>query len=621
MPQSDACSFRRKWEDENGETAMLLLSADRSAAPQCLSPIARSWERCRELGLVRATTSSLNLLAEGELKRRKEQHRTLVQLAASELSVLQRAIAGADGVILLADPNGTILDGCGDNSFIEKARSVSLRPGATWTEGLEGTNAIGTALEEQRLVQIVGDQHFLDENRFLICTAIPVMSPTGQVAGILDISGDVRNPPNHSSMLVQLASARIEHAWVSRHSAHDLLVAFHPHPNWLGTPHEGVMAFQDEILVAANPVALRLLGLASAAINRIQWSEIFRNQPACGRVELYARNHSGMFCASIQKTQGISVAMPGTTENISSEILIQDDGIWDSDAIQMLSKARRAYEASVPILLQGETGTGKEVFVRAIHRHSSRASAPLVPVNCAAIPEGLQEAELFGYEDGAFTGARKKGNPGYIRRADGGTLFLDEIGDMPLALQAQLLRVLQDGEVTPLGASRSVRVDFRLVAATHRDLQAAVAEGKFRADLYYRLRHMVLFLPPLRKRRNLAGILDAMLTNLGTEARGIRLTAAARQKLLEHSWPGNLRELSNLLRTLVALAEDGSWIDTDSLPQEITVSMQTEPSGKLSDLTDELLRKAIDEHSGNMSAAARQLGLHRSTLYRRLSGS
>lgn len=620
MPQIQSCSFRSKWEDENGEAAILLLSAEPSAAPQCFSPIARSWERCRELGLVRANPASFELLAERELKRRKEQHRILVQLAAAELGVLRGAITGAEGVVLLADSAGTILDGCGDSGFMEKAKRVLLRPGATWSEMLEGTNAIGTALEEQRLVQIVGDQHFLDENRFLICTAIPVMSPAGEIAGILDISGDVRQPPAHTSMLVQLASARIEHAWVSRHCNYDVLAAFHPHPNWLGTPHEGLLGFRDDVLVAANPAALRLLSLDAAAINRIRWDEVFRNRPASGKAELYPRNQSGMFCGSVQNMRAILVAMPDGGDGASSEILVRDDGIWDAESIKMLSKARRAYEASVPILLQGETGTGKEVMVRAIHGHSSRASAPLVPVNCAAIPEGLQEAEMFGYEDGAFTGARRKGNLGYIRRADGGTLFLDEIGDMPLALQAQLLRVLQDCEVTPLGASRSVRVDFRLIAATHCDLQAAVAEGRFRADLYYRLRHMVLSLPPLRKRGNLGGIVDAMLSSLRADDRGIRLTIAARQKLLEYGWPGNLRELSNLLRTLVALAEDGSAIDVDSLPQDIAMCAPAEASGKLSELTDELLRKAIDKHSGNMSAAARQLGLHRSTLYRRLSG-
>jgi transcriptional regulator of acetoin/glycerol metabolism len=628
MPWPGTCLFSGKWENENEETAIMLLHADRSAAPQCFSPVTRSWERCRELGLFRARPARLELLEQGELERRKEQHILFVHLAANELNILCRAIAGTGGMVLLADPQGTILDGCGDSGFIGKAKRISLCPGATWSEILEGTNAIGTALVEQQLVQIAGGQHFLADNRFLVCTAIPVMSPTGEIAGILDISGDVRNPPRRASMLLQQATARIEHSWVSLHGAHDLLAAFHPHPNWLGTPHEGLLAFRDELLVAANPAALRLLRLIPEDINHVRWGEIFRNRFFYGKGKIYPRSHPGVFYGSVQKTL-TSVAMPavaappsGGQEGSSTEILIRDKTIWDTDSIQMLSRAKRAFEAGLPILLQGETGTGKEVFVRALQRLSSRASEPFVPVNCAAIPEGLQEAEIFGYEEGAFTGARRKGSPGYIRRAAGGVLFLDEIGDMPLALQAQLLRVLQDGEVTPLGARRSVRVDFRLVAATHHDLQAAVANGSFRADLYYRLRHMVFYLPPLRKRPNLTGILDAMLASLGGAARGVRLTTAARQKLLEHSWPGNLRELSNLLSTLLAFAEDGSWIDADKLPQDImtsrTAAAPVQPQ-KLSDLTDDLLRQAIREHGGNMSAAARQLGLHRSTLYRRLA--
>jgi transcriptional regulator of acetoin/glycerol metabolism len=632
MPQPGAYSFRRKWEDENEETAVMPLQADWNATPQCFSSIRRSWERCRELGLFRAHPARLELLEQEELERRKDQHIFFVHLAANELNILRRAIAGTAGMVLLADPQGTILDGRGDSGFVGKAKRIALRPGATWSELLEGTNAIGTALVEQQLVRIAGNQHFLEENRFLVCTAIPVMSPTGEIAGILDISGDVRNPPTHASMLLQLATARIEHSWVSLHSSHDLLAAFHPHPNWLGTPHEGLLAFRDELLVAANPAALRLLRMIPKDINRVRWGEIFRNRSFYGKGEIYPRSHPGVFYGSVQKTL-TSVAMPaapspaGKVESRSTEILIRDEAIWDTESIQMLTRAKRAFEAGIPILLQGETGTGKEVFVRALQRLSSRASEPLVPVNCAAIPEGLQEAEIFGYEEGAFTGARRKGSPGYIRRAEGGVLFLDEIGDMPLALQAQLLRVLQDGEVTPLGARRSVRVDFRLVAATHHDLQAAVAEGSFRADLYYRLRHMVFYLPPLRKRPNLGGILDAMLASLGGEARGVRLTTAARQKLLEHGWPGNLRELSNLLSALLAFAEDGSWIDADSLPQDIMESREAEPEPepeppqKLSDITDDLLRQAIREHGGNMSAAARQLGLHRSTLYRRLAGA
>ena len=581
--------------------------------------IQRSWGRCRVQGLRSSAPANHELLTEAELKQRKEHSQTLLHLAVGEMNIMRRAIDGADGVVLLAGPDGTILDSCGDSTFVRKAQRVSLLPGGVWSEEREGTNAIGTALMERQFIEIWGAEHFLEENQFLTCTAMPVMSPQGDVAGILDISGDVRKPPAHCAMLVRLAAASIEHEWVSRFSAYDLLVAFHAHPGMLGSSQEGLLAFSDGVLISASPVGLRLLGLDSAALDQVRWEDIFQGECGLGRTDLRTHIHSGILYGNIQRPQTASVAVAAQTKNENPDVVLRDDGVWDSDTMQMLAKAKRAFEASIPVLVQGETGTGKEVFARALHRLSSRASAPLVPVNCAAIPEGLLEAELFGYEDGAFTGARKKGSSGYVRRADGGTLFLDEIGDMPLALQARLLRVLQDGEVTPLGSSRALRVDFRLVAATHQNLQDAVAAGRFRADLYYRLRCMVLVLPPLRERRDIAGILDALMTSCGARERGIRLTSSARETLLHHGWPGNLREMANLLRTLVALAEDEERIDVNSLPSDMPVMGQPAQSTRLADLEDELLRRAIAEHNGNISAAARQLGLHRSTLYRRMA--
>ena len=581
--------------------------------------IQRSWGRCRIQGLRSSAPANHELLTEAELKQRKERSQTLLHLAVGEMNIVRRAIDGADGVVLLAGPDGTILDSCGDSTFVRKAQRVSLLPGGVWSEECEGTNAIGTALMERQFIEISGAEHFLEENQFLTCTAMPVMSPQGEVAGILDISGDVRKPPSHCAMLVRLAAASIEHEWVSRFSAYDVLVAFHAHPGMLGSSQEGLLAFSDGVLISASPAGLRLLGLDSAALGQVRWENIFHGECGLGRMGLRTHIHSGILYGNIQKPQTASVAVAAEIKNENPDVALRDDGVWDSDTMQMLAKAKRAFEASIPVLVQGETGTGKEVFARALHRLSSRASAPLVPVNCAAIPEGLLEAELFGYEDGAFTGACKKGSSGYIRRADGGTLFLDEIGDMPLALQARLLRVLQDGEVTPLGSSRAVRVDFRLVAATHQNLQEAVAAGRFRADLYYRLRCMVLVLPPLRERRDIAGILDALMTSCGARERGIRLTSSARETLLHHGWPGNLREMVNLLRTLIALAEDEERIDVNSLPPDMPVMGQPAQSTRLADLEDEFLRRTIAEHNGNISAAARQLGLHRSTLYRRLA--
>lgn len=598
----------------------MVSSADNVLATAVDPSIARSWERCGQHGLSRSKPARQQMLGPAELKRRREQQRTLVELAASELEIVRRSIAGTHAIAVLADGFGTILDVCGDTKFVERARKVFLQPGAIWCETHEGTNAVGTSIVERRAVQVVGSEHFMDDNRFLICSATPVFNPKGQLAGVVNVSGDARQPPAHSSALVQLAAARIEHEWVTRFCAHDLLVGLHLHPSMVGTANEALLAFRDDVLVAANPAALLLLGMSSDAIDHVQWSDVFRSRPTYGRGEMHALPHAGALHSNVQTPQRSRNATVSVLTNDApglSAITVLDGGLWDAISSQMLAKAKRAFEAGIPILLYGETGTGKEVFVRALHRASSRASRPLVPVNCASLPEGILQSELFGYDEGAFTGARRSGSVGHIRRADGGILFLDEIGDMPVAVQAQLLRVLQDGQVIPLGGGRPVQVDFMLVAATHHDLKAAVAEGRFRADLYYRLRHMVLSLPPLRE-RDIDAIIDAMLTSFGADVRRIQLAFAARQALLRHTWPGNMRELSNLLRTLVSLSEDDSCIGLDSLPDDLTAGICAPQSETLADITDGVLRKALDQQSGNVSAAARQLGLHRSTFYRRL---
>ncbi|WP_369793042.1 sigma-54-dependent Fis family transcriptional regulator [Vogesella sp. EB] len=279
----------------------------------------------------------------------------------------------------------------------------------------------------------------------------------------------------------------------------------------------------------------------------------------------------------------------------------------------LLQRGQRLLEADIPVLVLGETGVGKERFVQALHAASSRAGAPLVAVNCAAIPEGLIEAELFGYEEGAFTGARKQGARGRLREADGGILFLDEIGDMPASLQARLLRVLQERLVVPLGGGIGQKVDVRIVAATHRNLEHEVAAGRFRADLYYRLGHYPLRLPPLRERGDVAQIAANLLAQHGGARRGVTLSAALADFIRRYPWPGNLRQLDNLLKTLLALVDDGTELGLTHLPdtlREHHPAAASAASGQLAQL--------LQQHGGNASAAARALGISRSTFYRRL---
>jgi transcriptional regulator with PAS, ATPase and Fis domain len=304
----------------------------------------------------------------------------------------------------------------------------------------------------------------------------------------------------------------------------------------------------------------------------------------------------------------------------------------DSQIASVIQKLRRVQGKPIAILLAGESGVGKERFARAIHASGPRGDAPYVALNCAALPENLIEAELFGYAPGAFTGAHKEGSPGRLREADGGTLFLDEIGDMPLALQARLLRVLQEREVTPLGGGATVKVDFALICASHRNLRQEVEAGRFRSDLYYRINGLPLTLPALRERSDLATTVQRLL-HAAAPDRPLRLTPDVLSAFLAYRWPGNLRQLASALQTAVALLDEDEHVIAwphlpDDLRDEIEADTRlSERRHALRDAADEdtlkslafsVIEKTLTACRGNISAAARRLGISRNTLYRRL---
>ncbi|RYE72956.1 MAG: AAA family ATPase, partial [Oxalobacteraceae bacterium] len=302
----------------------------------------------------------------------------------------------------------------------------------------------------------------------------------------------------------------------------------------------------------------------------------------------------------------------------------------DAAFASLLARARKLLDKpAIPLLLQGESGTGKELLAKAIHNSSARRDKSFVAVNCAALPETLIEAELFGYCPGAFTGANRHGAPGRIREAHGGTLFLDEIGDMPLAMQARLLRVLQDRQVTPLGGGAAVSVDFRLICATLHRLKDEVAAGRFREDLYYRLNGLTLSLPPLRERSDLSELVAGLLKAEAPE-RALRVDDEVMALFSRYRWPGNVRQLANVVRTGVALLDDGEDVVTVALlgeeVREAPGAASLEPasaaplSGDLRQLAQASIRETLSAVSGNVSEAARRLGVSRNTLYRRLRG-
>jgi len=324
---------------------------------------------------------------------------------------------------------------------------------------------------------------------------------------------------------------------------------------------ELLLVFSDNILMAANRVAMRELELGAEQLGCLTFQQLFPQleqqanqvpQPLTTR----SQQHYFFRLRAPARTHFASTAITSSTLPFS----LRDGG----------EKMVRLINAGVSLCLHGETGSGKEYVSRALHQQSRWHQGKFVAINCAAIPESLIESELFGYQPGAFTGASKNGYIGKIREADGGVLFLDEIGDMPLALQTRLLRVLQEKEVAPLGSSRSWPVSFAVICATHRNLPQLVAEGAFREDLLYRLQEFSLTLPPLRDWAELPAFIRQLWQELGGEQRGIEMTPLLLDTLAQHPWPGNVRQLRSVLKVLLALADDNDVLDCDSLPASIS---------------------------------------------------
>jgi transcriptional regulator of acetoin/glycerol metabolism len=336
------------------------------------------------------------------------------------------------------------------------------------------------------------------------------------------------------------------------------------------------------------------------------------------------RTRSSATSAAMEDPQGAAPAAPERAlepdlQPLTLESLAGDDPLMARN----VRSARRIADSNVSVLIQGPTGSGKEVFAHAIHLASRRALKPFVAINCAAIPETLIESELLGYKSGAFTGARKEGMRGKILQSSGGTLFLDEIGDMPLPLQTRLLRVLEEQEVVPLGSETALKVSLHVIAASHRNLREMIARSLFREDLYYRLNGITLELPALRERADKERVIHQALSAETAGGRPAAIEPEALKQLLAYSWPGNIRELRNVVRTALAISDGGVLRHID-LPREIREAPGAAPPvagssvNPLQAAERAALLRVIEEHGWNMTRVAAKLGMSRNTLYRRL---
>ncbi|WP_036302262.1 sigma-54-dependent Fis family transcriptional regulator [Methylotenera sp. L2L1] len=607
--------------------------------------IERSWRRCLANGIDTNSPQSLEVVTAQELALKREQNQQLLKLAQPEMETLNEQIAHTRNVVILTDDEGVILHSLGGHHFLNEEQRIALSAGASWHENHRGTNAIGTVLIEQSALTVQGAEHFMAYHHSLSCSAVPIFGAENQLIATLDVSNDSNTSQQHTLALIKMSAQMIENRLFLASHQGDVVLHFHARPEFIGTLWEGVAIFTaGGQLVAINRSGQFQLSLntgatpanSSRAYPQINFDQLFdipfnsllRQTGSADKLIVPLRLNNGariyVQVELLHKKQQISTTPPAIVKRTSAANLdLLDSG--DAKISRAIQQIKQVLSRDIPILIQGETGVGKELFACAIHEASAQHKGPWIAVNCAALPEGLIEAELFGYEEGAFTGARRKGSPGKIEQANGGTLFLDEIGDMPLSLQARLLRVLQERTVTPLGSSKSIPVNFSLISATNLKLKEKVDSGEFRSDLYYRLNGLSVALPPLRERSDLQALIDVILHI--EQAGNIEITPDVMDVFKAHSWPGNIRQLHNVLRTALALA-DGTPISTLHLTQDFIDEMpQAKPcltaessstSLDLDDLTSQAIRHAMQTEAGNVSAVARQLGISRNTLYRKL---
>ncbi|MBX3633162.1 MAG: sigma-54-dependent Fis family transcriptional regulator [Simplicispira sp.] len=633
--------------------------------------IRQAHRRSAAFGLLERDAPDFSSALRGDLRSALDENRFLFQHAAPVMETLYGQIVNTHSMVLLTSARGMVLHTLGDADFLEKASRVALTPGMDWSERSKGTNAIGTALSEQEALTVHGSQHYMDANKILTCSCAPIFDPYGQVIGALDVTGDQRSIHQHTLALVRMSAQMIENHMFADIFPKAIRIHFHTRPEFLGTLVEGIAVFSPEgRFISANRSAQFQIGLPFAALQAHTFPSLF-GIPLSALFELFGGTepaprqlvlHNGVavwcraafqaaapWSAGPQPAARAPAAAPVARRAHMSSLQYLDTG--DAQVAAVIDKLRRVQGKDIPILLLGETGTGKDLLAQAIHGDSPRAGQAFVSVNCASIPETLIESELFGYEEGAFTGARKKGATGKILQAHGGTLFLDEIGDMPAHLQARLLRVLQERKVSPLGAGREVDVDIAVVCATHKNLKDLMARGDFREDLYYRLNGLVLRLPALRERSDFEPVAGRILKLLAGDGPAQALAPEVMEVFRRYHWPGNLRQLHNLLRTAAAMAGTGGRIELAHLPDDFLEELQLAPPShplpmppgardlpplvtlpttpaemaaagqaevqSLQEVTLGAMAQMLRLHKGNVSAAAKALGVSRNTIYRK----
>ncbi|WP_043486016.1 sigma-54-dependent Fis family transcriptional regulator [Holophaga foetida] len=629
--------------------------------------IADSWHRCKEWGIDPFAEKPEQQVTGAKLTALLQEKAELIRIATPFMQKVHSFVAGSGSVVLLFSGRGILMKAVGDAETLRAAPHINFQPGARWTEKDEGSNGVGTALLLGRPIQVAGREHYCRKYHAWTCSGAPIRNESGQITGVLELMGPIDTSHIHTLGMVVAAVQAIENECRIYQRNCELTMLNAHITSILRAASNGIIVLDSKgIIQQINPAGERLLSMSNHQATGLDLCQHMKRMDPLrmllhSGVELQDQeleltlwerpivcvasgrpifDEQGQQQGAVLSVHPIQSMRRLINRYSGSEATFRFENILGrGPALQKaLELARHAASDDSHVLLSGESGTGKEMFAQAIHNFSDRATGPFIAINCGAIPRELLASELFGYQEGAFTGANKGGRPGKFELAAGGTLFLDEIGDMPLDQQVALLRVLQDRTVTRLGGERPFTVDVRIICASHKELRAEVQKGTFREDLFYRLNVRPIHLPALREHiEDIPLLLEAFLANQGQKPHP-PVDPDIIPPLQAYPWPGNIREFQNTVERILQASREGP-IRIEHLPEEIlrpsprqmapkpgSAPASPPPLAKRSELRESLDRearveimKALEEHENNVSRAAKALGLARNTLYRKMA--
>ncbi|MCM3198189.1 sigma-54-dependent Fis family transcriptional regulator [Bacillus cereus] len=583
--------------------------------------ISESWHRCKQANVNPYMNKGQKVLSSNIFREQKKKSEIFLDIALPQIQNMRKTIDELQMMALLIDPDGYVLSLSGNKQTLKRAKHINFIEGVKWTEAAVGTNAMGTALEIEEAIMISGTEHYSVVSHSWSCAAAPIHNDDGKLIGILDFSCPIEfSHPYMLGMVTSIAHAIERECSIRVHQ--NELHLIHRFLDVIDSDEQVVICNHRDVIVSAsksvrervtNWSRMKLEDLVHHGLETKLEIPVYSNERMIGKCMYLKENKQMNTYSAFTFIKGIT--FPGVTGT--------------SKAFQhTLEEIKLVSPTDASVYVCGETGVGKEYVARAIHENSPRKDGPFIAVNCGSLPKELMESELFGYAEGAFTGARRQGYKGKFEQANGGTLFLDEIGEVPPEMQVALLRVLQERTITPIGSSKEVPVNIRIITATHKDLLRLVEEGKFRQDLYYRLHVYPLYVPSLIERKE--DIPYFIQHFCERKNWNVVFPKSIYNQFLQHTWPGNIRELVNVLERIYILSQGREICEkqvafliqtmTGNQQQlELQVENKTEHTLNFREkIQRDSMIEALEKTNGNVSLAAKLLNVPRSTFYKRM---